>query len=201
VVQLSGNGSLNLVSTLGEISNLSNDSVVTSLEDDTCSTSTGAHGAEEGNIVTLEDVLWLLFWDSGELLRLTCEGRVVDLHLISLDDDHVSWNIVSEIDLNNVSGYQLACIHEILLPVPPDKSLGRDEVLEASHDGAGLALLLEVEDSSEQDDEDKHHCQVKIRLVSFVRLNTKHNETEHWPNDDHIVEQSSHGEQEPNNAR
>jgi hypothetical protein len=156
---------------------LTNNSVVTGLEADTSTFSSGARGTEESNVLGLEDVLsWINLWVNLNIFRFTSQRGVVDFHLVTLENDYIAWDILTSLDLDDVTWNNHLGINLLWLSVPDNECYWWDEVLELSHHFSGFGGLHVREDTSQEDDGTKHNTQVQVGLILLVLLDTETDE-------------------------
>ena len=163
-----------------KIGDLTDDGGVTSSEADTSSFSSSAHGTEESNILGLENVLdWRKLWINEDVLRLTSEGGVVDFHLVGLEHADITWDVLTSLDLDDISWHNVLGIDLGISALSDDVSNRWDEVLELSHHLGRFGSLHVRENTGGERDSSQHDTKVKVRLVeTAVLLNTITNETE-----------------------
>jgi hypothetical protein len=61
--------------------------------------------------------------------------------------------------------------------------------------------LLKVEASSDKDHNVKHDSQIKVGFIRVGGLNTVHDVAQSRPNDEHVVEETGHHQQETHDDR
>lgn len=114
-------GSLLVLSRVGQVCNSADGGLVTSAEDNTLTATIGAGRAEEGNVGRLIDAIRALRRVAKKLLGFTGERRVVDLHLVRLEQDGISGDLEAAPNLNNVSRDEISCFDITpILAVAPD---------------------------------------------------------------------------------
>jgi len=177
-LNLDGERSLSGLSSDGQVGDSSDDGSVSSSEDDTLSGTTSALGSEEGDVSGLEDVLVLVLEVTEEVLGLTSEGGVVDLHLVDLEEDKIGGDVVTTLDLDEITLDELTGGEGAPLSVSADFGGLGDEVLEIIHEGGSLGGLHVGEDTGEEHDDSEHDTEVQVSLVFLVFLDGVSNETE-----------------------
>jgi len=181
-LNLNSKRSLGRLGSLGEVSNETNDSVVTSSEDDTSTSSGSALGTEESNILRFEDVRGSLLRDTEELFRFTSQRRVVNLHLIGVEQDSVSWDVVTTINLDKISDNKTLSGDLLPLAITAALSSSGDEVVEFIHKRGSLGGLLVGEATSNECDCGEHNTKIQVSFIIKVGvlflLDTVSDETE-----------------------
>jgi hypothetical protein len=167
-LDLTGEGSLSGLSSLRKTGNQSDDSLVTSLDDNTVADTGGAHGSEEGHVVSLEDVgvVTTLAVDNTEkIVRLTGERSVVNLHLGGVEQNDVSGDLDTSLEVNVVTNSYLLRRDFLPLAVTGHFSNPGDEALEVVHERCGLGRLHVREDAGDEHNSGQHDAEIEIRLI------------------------------------
>lgn len=108
--------------------------MISSLESDTESGTSSALGTEEGDVLGLEDVVhWWKIWVDIDVHHLTGEGSVVNLHLVRSNDDEITWDVLTTLNLDKISWNDVLGINLLLLTVSDNVGGWWDEVLELGH--------------------------------------------------------------------
>jgi hypothetical protein len=150
---------------------LTNDGGVTSLEANTSSFTSSAHGSAESNVLGLKDVIdGRKLWINEDVLRLTSEGSVVYFHLVALEDADVAWDVFTSLDLDNVSWHNVLGIYLSISAISDDVSNRWDKVLELSHHFSRFGSLHVRENTSGECDGSQHDSKVKVSSLSFFGL-------------------------------
>jgi hypothetical protein len=178
-VDLDGKRGLLGFSLRGKVGNLTNEGSVTSPDANTESGSLSALGTEEACVLGLEDgVRRLLLGGHEDFNGLTSEGSVVDLHLVGLEDDKIGRDVLTTLNLDDISRDHFFGGAFSHLAFSDDVTLGRDEVLELGHHFGGFGGLLVRENGGDEHDSSEYNTKVQIGSVSFIRLDNVSNDTE-----------------------
>ena len=113
-----------------------------------------------------------------ELLGLTGQRGVVDLHLVRFEQDGVSGDLEAALDLDNIARDKLTSLNVSPSATALDSGLGRDHVLKIVHERGGLGRLRVREHTGDEHDNGEHNTKVKIGLIGLIFLDTESNETE-----------------------
>jgi len=141
-MDLNGKWGFGRLSRGSEVSNLTDDGVVTNSEADTVSFTSSAGSSEESNVLGLEDVLdWLKITVNEHVLRLSGKGGVVDFHFVGLEDADIAWDVLTTFDDDDISWDDFFGINNTNSAVSDDGSSWWDEVLELSHHFSGFGGL------------------------------------------------------------
>jgi hypothetical protein len=141
-MDLNGKWGLGRLSRGSEVSNLTDNSVVTNSEADTSTFTSSAGSSEESNVFGLEDVLnWCKIWVNEDILRLSGKGGVVDFHFVGLEDTDVARDVLTTFDDDDISWDDLFGINGLLFSVSDNGSSWWNEVLELSHHFSGFGSL------------------------------------------------------------
>jgi len=141
-MDLNGKWGFGRLSRGSEVSNLTDDGVVTNSEADTVSFTSSAGSSEESNVLGLEDVLdWLKITVNEHVLRLSGKGGVVDFHFVGLEDADIAWDVLTTFDDDDISWDDFFGINNTNCAVSDDGSSWWDEVLELSHHFSGFGGL------------------------------------------------------------
>jgi len=141
-MDLNGKWGFGRLSRGSEVSNLTDDGVVTNSEADTVSFTSSAGSSEETNVLGLEDVLdWFKIWINEHVLRLSGKGGVVDFHFVGFEDADIAWDVLTTFDDDDISWDDLFGINNTNSTISDDGSSWWNEVLELSHHFSGFGGL------------------------------------------------------------
>merc|ERR1719232_64621 len=148
--------------TRSQTSNTSHDSVVTNVDNHAFGGSFNSIGGEESQVLGFQGIIMGEFSATSLGLRLSSQGRVVNLEVPGLNDSHISWHSVSKLDLNDVTNGQFVSLDVNLFTVTNCKSILGNQILEGVHDLSGLGLLVVGEDTSDNHDSSQDNTQVQV---------------------------------------
>jgi hypothetical protein len=178
-IDLNGKRGLFGLSFGSKVGNLTNESSVTSPDADTKSGTFSTLGTEETGVLGLEDgVSGFNLGGHEDLNGLTSEGSVVDFHLIGFEDNEIAGDVLTTLDLNDISGNHFFGGDTSLLAISDYVTLGRNEVLELGHHFGGLGSLLIRENGGNEHDRSEHNTKIKVRSVSLIFLDSVSDDTE-----------------------
>ena len=141
-MDLNGKWGFGRLSRGSEVSNLTDDGVVTNSEADTVSFTSSAGSSEESDVLGLEDVLdWLKIWVNEHVLGLSGKGSIVDFHFVGLEDADIAWDVLTTFDDDDISWDDGLGVDVGNGSVSDDGSSWWDEVLELSHHLSGFGGL------------------------------------------------------------
>jgi len=162
----------------GEVSNPANNSLVSSSENYTLSDTCSAHGSKKRDIWWLKHVFQLWVDNTKKVFRLSSQTRVVNFHLVGLDQDDISWNIITSLDLNQVAWHKLERRNFLPFSIALAKSHSRNEFFESGHQVVCFRLLGIGEDSCEEAHDSKNDAEVQTGNILLVKA--KADETQNW---------------------
>jgi len=186
-LDLNGEGSLDGLGDHGESGDESDNGVVTDLDDKTHTVTISALSSEETDVISFEDVFFLVsegftvlhVHNAEEIVRLSGERSVVDFHFSGGEQDDIGGDVVSSLELDEITDSDVLGSNSLVLAVSDDISHLGDESLEIVHERLSGRRLVEGEASGDEHDEAEHDTQVQVGLILLlVLLNSESEETE-----------------------
>mmetsp|Transcript_9745 Transcript_9745/g.27748 ORF Transcript_9745/g.27748 Transcript_9745/m.27748 type:complete len:714 (+) Transcript_9745:2219-4360(+) len=167
----------------GQVSDLTHGGVVANSDDDTHASSGADDGTVESDVLGFHDwwglSVHLLLDLSRTLLWLSLTGKtgIVDVKLVGADDSDVRRDLVSLVELHEVSLDHLRCVNDLRASGTDHLGLPWDHVLEAFHDAVTLRFLVETERASDKDDGTEDDTEVQVDFI-LLRVNAETNEAQ-----------------------
>lgn len=126
-----------------------------------------AERTEKGQIFSFEGLFRVrAFWGAKQWFNFSGEWRVVHFHLDGRYNSQVGGHFLSTDNFHDISPDQF--LSGQLGQFAISEALGDrgEHILESLHEGLGLCLLAEGDDSGDEDDDDEHEGEIEIGEVA-----------------------------------